>query len=266
MKTPGSSAGPTHARGPELAFAARLFDLLSTLESSFVIGLAKSRVRGLGEQLAFACSALGASEGLAGLESTATTHLAVPVVANRTGHREIAGDLPYDGTILSHVLTGGSTYSVSLEPGDESVRAFEGWLEETPVAVLAVPIRVGDRVVGGAAFFSSTPFAQEAIEMGERLAEVLGLTAEAFFTERMLFELFARSLPDLLGTTAATSLPEKLLAHLRAMRVSDAYRQRVELAASVGKLTSRTVLEANLAGAVLRSFEAYVAALEGSAG
>jgi hypothetical protein len=260
-------AGTHLARGPEIAFAARLFDLLSTLEASVVIGLAKSRVRGLGEQLAFACTALGASEAVAGLESTATTHLAVPVVANRTGHREISGELPFDGTVLSHVLTGGSTYAVSLEPGDESVHAFEGWLEETPVAVLAVPIRVGDRVVGGAAFFSgSSAFGQEAIEMGERLSEVLGLTAEAFFTERMLFELFARSLPDLLGTTAATSLPEKLLAHLRAMRVSDAYRQRVELAASVGKLTSRTAHEANHAGAVLRSFEAYVAALEGSAG
>jgi hypothetical protein len=255
MKTP---------TGWETAFAARLFDLLSTLESSALIGLAKSRVRGLGEQMAFACLALGASEGLAALESSATTHLWVPVVASRTGHRELGKELPFDGTVLSHVLSGGSTYAVSIEPGDESLRCFEGWLESAPVSALTVPIRVGERVVGGAVFFADdAPFSDDKIEMGERLSEVLGLTAEAFFTERMLFELFASALPELLGKEAATSLPQKLLSHLRTMRVTEAYRQRIKLATTVGKLTSRSALEGQLAEQVLRVFEGYVTSLEG---
>ena len=195
MKTP---------TGWETAFAARLFDLLSTLESSALIGLAKSRVRGLGEQLAFACLALGASEGLAALESSATTHLWVPVVASRSGHRELGKELPFEA-----------------------------------------------------------PFSDEKIEMGERLSEVLGLTAEAFFTERMLFELFASALPELLGKDAATSLPQKLLSHLRSMRVTETYRQRIKLATTVGKLTSRSALEGQLAEQVLRVFEGYVTSLEG---
>lgn len=251
------------ARGWETAFNARLYDLLSTLEASAVIGLAKSRVRGLGEQLAFACTALGASEGLAALEASATTHLWVPVVADRNSHREVNGDVPFEGTILSHVLSGGSTYAVSVEPDDESVRPFHGWLNAPLANALVAPIRVSDRVVGGAVFFSEEPFSEATIEMGERLSEVLGLTAEAFFTERMLFELFASALPELLGKDAATSLREGLLKHVRSMRVGEAYRQRVKLATMIGKLTSRTALEARLCEQVLGVFEQYVRALEG---
>ena len=83
----------------ETAFAARLFDLLSTVEATAVIGLAKSRVRGLGEQLAFACSAMGASEAIAALETSATTHLWVPVVASPSGHREVTIELPFEGPV-----------------------------------------------------------------------------------------------------------------------------------------------------------------------
>lgn len=250
-------------RGWETAFNARLHDLLSTLEASAVIGLAKSRVRGLGEQLAFACAALGASEGLAALEASATTHLWVPTVANRSGHVEVDGDIPFEGTILSHVLSGGSTYAVSIEPEDESVRPFQAWLQSSPTSALVLPIRVSDRVVGGAVFFSEEPFTEDKIEMGERLSEVLGLTAEAFFTERMLFELFASALPELLGKDAATNLRDNLLKHVRTMRLADTYRQRVKLATMIGKLSSRTALESRLCEQVLGVFEGYVRALEG---
>ncbi len=250
-------------RGWETAFNARLYDLLSTLEASAVIGLAKSRVRGLGEQLAFACTALGATEGLAALEASATTHLWVPTVADRSGHQEVNGDVPFEGTILSHVLSGGSTYAVSVEPDDESIRPFQAWLKGTVTSALALPIRVSDRVVGGAVFFGEEPFAEDKIEMGERLSEVLGLTAEAFFTERMLFELFASALPDLLGKDAATNLSESLLKHVRSMRLGDTYRQRVKLATMIGKLSSRTALESRLCEQVLGVFEGYVRALEG---
>jgi hypothetical protein len=70
-------------------------------------------------------------------------------------------------------------------------------------------------------------------------------------------------LPELLGKEAATSLPQKLLSHLRTMRVTEAYRQRIKLATTVGKLTSRSALEGQLAEQVLRVFEGYVTSLEG---
>ncbi|MFO0554084.1 MAG: hypothetical protein U0271_37230 [Polyangiaceae bacterium] len=246
------------------AMTGRLFDLLSTLEASAVIGLAKSRVRGLGEQLAFACLALGASEAFAALETTATTHLTVPVVANPTGHREAGAELPFEGTLLSHVLGGGGTYALSLDAGDELVAPIRPLLEADPVAALVVPVSLGDRVVGATALFSyEAPFGDDKIEMAERFGGVVALTAEAFFTERMLFELFALALPDVLGKDAATSLPTKLLTYLRTMRVAPAYRARLELALAVGRITSRTALEAKLATRVLDAFEGYLAALEG---
>ncbi|NUP04760.1 MAG: GAF domain-containing protein [Polyangiaceae bacterium] len=248
----------------EPAFAARLFDLLSTLEASAVIGLAKSRVRGLGEQLAFACSAMRASEAIAALETSATTHLLVPVVASPAGHREVSMELPFEGTILSHVLGGGSTYALSLEPGDDLVAPLRHLFEADPVAALVIPIRLGDRTVGATALVShAAPFGDAEIEMAERFGEVVGLTAEAFFTERLLFELFSSCLPELLGKEAATSLPEKVMTQLRAMRVAPVYRTRLELALAIGRLTSRTSLEARLATRVLDAFEGYLAALEG---
>ena len=251
----------------DAAFAARLFDLLSTIEASAVIGLAKSRVRGLGEQLAFACAALGAAEAVAALETSATTHLSVPVVASPAGHREVSLELPFEGTLLSHVLGGGSTYAVSLEPGDEMVAPIRPLLEAEPAAALVVPIRLGDRTVGGVAFFSHEgPFPDPAVEMAERFSEVVGLTAEAFFTERMLFELFASCLPELLGKDGATSLPDKVLSFLRGVRVSPVYQTRLALALSIGRLTSRSATEARLATRVLDAFEGYLTTLEGGGG
>ncbi len=246
------------------AFASRLFDLLSTLESTAVIGLAKSRVRGLGEQLAFGATALGASEALAALETTATTHLNVPVVATPLGHREVSLEVPLEGTLFSHVLGGGGSYAVSLEPGDELLSSLAPVLETEPTAALMLPIRLGDHTVGAVAFLrSDAPFSDESLELAERFATVVGLTVEAFFTERVLFELFASCLPELLGKDAATSLPDKLLAHLRTMRVLPEYRARLDLALAIGRLTSRTALEARVASRVLDVFESYVKSLEG---
>ncbi len=251
-------------QAPDSAFAARLFDLLSTLESSAVIGLAKSRVRGLGDQLSFGAAALGASEAVAALETSATTHLTIPVVSNLAGHRETDLEVPLEGTLFSHVLAGGSTYALSLAPDDELLSALAPALETQPVAALVLPIRLGDHTVGAAAFLrDDQPFADEAMDMAERFASVIGLTVEGFFTERMLFELFASCLPELLGKDAATTLPDKLLSHLRGMRVLPEYRARLDLALAVGRLTSRTSLEARLASKVLSAFEAYLAALEG---
>lgn len=257
-------AAMTRAPHEQAAFASRLFDLLSTVEASAVIGLVKSRVRGLGEQLAFACAALRATEALAALETSATTHLMIPVVSTPAGHREVSAEVPFEGTVLSHVLGGGSTYALSLEPGDELLAPLRPVLETDPVAALVVPIRLGDRTVGAAALFSSEgPFEDSALDMAERFGEVVGLTAEAFFTERLLFELFASCLPELLGTDSATSLPEKIMSYLRSIRTAPVYRTRLELALSIGRLTSRTALEARLATRVLDAFESYLTTLEG---
>lgn len=247
------------------AFSRRLLDLLSTLESSAVIGLAKSRVRGLGEQLAFACAALGAAEGLAALEMSATSNLIVPVVADASSHREVHAELPLEGTLLAHVLSGGGAFAVSIEPGDELAAPLLPLLSGEPRAALLVPTRIGDRTVGGVCLVSyDEPFGDDKIAMAERLSEVVGLTVEAFFTERMMFELFASALPDLLGKDAATGLGERLTAHLRQLRLTPTYRRRLELALSIGRLTSRSDLEGRLATRVLDAFERYVAALEGA--
>ncbi len=248
------------------AFSSRLFDLLSTVEAGAVLGLAKSRVRGLGEQLAFACAAMQASEAVAALETSATTHLVVPVVGSPAGHREVALEIPFEGTLFSHVLGGGSTYALTLEPGDELAAPLAPVLEQPPAAAIVVPLHLGDRTVGGVALLSHEgSFGDAQVEMAERFGEVVGLTVEAFFTERMLFELFASCLPELLGKEAATTLPEKLLSYLRTMRVQPVYRTRLELALAVGRIAGRTGAEAKLAARVLEAFEAYIAALEGGA-
>lgn len=249
------------------AFSERLFDLLSTLESGAVIGLAQSRVRGLGQQLAFACSALGCSEALALLETDAMGRLVLPVVASPGGFRESGVEVLPEGTPIAHTLAGGGAQALSVEPDDSSLGPLLELLDVPPTSVLFAPIRLGDRIVGALALFEAegASFDDAKIELAERLAEVVALTVEAFFTERMLFELFAQALPDLLGPTAATSLPKALERHIHRMHVAPEYRSRLALALAVGRVASRTDAEARLARRVLDAFEKYMIALEGGA-
>ena len=64
------------------AFAVRLRDLLATLESTALLSVAEGRMRGLGEQLQFACMALPCDEALVALELGGLGRLRVPGVAN----------------------------------------------------------------------------------------------------------------------------------------------------------------------------------------
>ncbi|HTJ82328.1 MAG TPA: hypothetical protein VL400_11455 [Polyangiaceae bacterium] len=250
----------------ERAFSARLSDLLSTLESTATLGLAESRIRGLGEQLAFACAALPCAEALVALESQAMGRLRVPVVGHAGGFREVDLEIVPEGTPFSYALAGGGTQALTLEPDDPSLGAVRGVLATPPTAALFSPIRMGDGVVGALVLTTDEgSFADQRVEMAERLASVVALTAEAFFTERMLFELFARALPDVLGKDAATSLPRALVRHVHSMRLSPAYQRRLELAVAIGRLTAKSDLEARLCSRVLEAFDGYLSALEGGA-
>lgn len=252
-------------RAEQAAFSARLADLLCTLESAALVGSARTRVRGLGEQLRFACLALPCTEALVALEVTSMDRLVVPAVADQTGHREVGLDLHPEGTPLSYLLAGGAGHAIELAEDDAAIAPLRAAISSSPRGAIFVPIRVGDRVVGGAVLLSDDgPMGDGQLEMAERLGEVLALTVESFFTERALFELFATALPDLLGKDAPTSLPKALEDHIRALRVAPLYRRRLELATAVGKIAGRTDLEAELAGRVLGAFEQYIAALEGS--
>lgn len=255
----------TLLRAEQAAFSSRLSDLLATLESAVLVGSARTRVRGLGEQLRFACLALPCTEALAALEVRSMDRLVIPAVATAAGHREVDVEVHPDGTPLAHLLAGGAGHALELAEGDAALAALAPALSSSPRGAIFVPVRLGDRVVGGAVLLSEEgPLSEGQLEMAERLGEVLATTVDAFFTERALFELFAQALPTLLGRDAPTSLPAALEAHIRALRVAPAYRRRLELATLVGRVAGRTELEAELAQKVLVAFESYVAALEGS--
>ena len=200
----------------QMAFSSRLQDLLGTLESGAIISLARSRVRGLGEQLRFACLALGCTEALVALEMTAMDRLVIPAVADANGFREVHHELLPDGTPIAYLLAGGAGHSVEILEEDAAVKPLVPVLAHTPKGAIFSPIRLGERFVGAVVLLSSEgPMSESQLEMSERLTEVLALTAESFFTERALFELFALALPDLLGPGAPTSLPRALEDHIR---------------------------------------------------
>jgi hypothetical protein len=254
-------------RAEQAAFSSRLQDLLGTLESAAIIGLARSRVRGLGEQLRFACLALGCTEALVALEMTSMDRLVVPVIADGSGHREVNHELLPDGTPIAYLLAGGAGHSIEILDDDAAIAPLRAILGHEAKGAIFSPVRVGDRFVGASVLLSSEgPLTDAQLEMSERLSEVLALTIESFFTERTLFELFALALPDLLGPSSPTSLPKALADHIRALRVAPPYRRRLELAQAVGRLAGRTEAEADLAGRVLAAFDAYVTSLVGTRG
>ncbi|WP_437313480.1 hypothetical protein [Sorangium sp. So ce385] len=207
---PGAPPAPARAlpphphalRSPLAPFTARLRDLLSTVESAALLGAVEARVRGLGEHLRFACLAMPCSEALVALEMEALGRLTVPVVANAAGHRTEGAELQPSGTPFAYLLGGGGGHAVALVDGDPMIAPLRPLLNAAPVCAIFVPIRVGASTVGGAALFShDAPLGGRELDMAERLAEVLALTVESFRTERVVFELFARAMPDLLGQT-----------------------------------------------------------------
>jgi GAF domain-containing protein len=261
-----SSHDAAPIRGVAGSFSIRLRDLLCTLESTALLGAAEGRVRGLGEHLRFACLALPCSEALLALEIEALGRLSVPVVASPDAWRTTNHEFLPSGTPFAYLLGGGGGHAAEIIEGDPMIACLRPILSDAPVSGLFVPIRLGDAVVGGAALLShDTPFSDRHLEMAERLSEVLALTVESFRTERVIFELFARALPDLLGEDALTSLPRGLMHHIHTLRLTPTYKRRLALAVLVGKLADRGDGEARLAAEILTKIDEYARGLEGSA-
>lgn len=258
------------------AFTVRLRDLLATLESSALLGAAETRLRGLGEQLQFACMALPCSEALVALEVAHLGRLQVPGVATEQGWRATELEFLPSGTPFAYLLGGGGGYAAELEELDPMLEALRPVLDTVPRHAIFVPVRVGGTAVGGAALLRDKELVQATAEqsgeqvlaMCERLAEVLALTLESYRTERVLLQLFARMLPDLCAPDAPTSFPAALQGHLHELRLSPAYRRRLQMAELIGRIAAQGEPETRLVTDLLERFGSYIAELvdEGPAG
>lgn len=248
---------------PPIAFEARLRDLLSTLEASALVGSTEGRIRGLGEHLRFACMAMPAGQALVALELASLGRLHVPVVADAQSYSTPDLEFMPSGTPFAYLLAGGSGHSAHLGADDPMIAPVRPVLSGEPTSGMFLPLRVNESVVGGVALFTfAEPFADHHLEMGERLAEVLALTVESFRTERILFELFARALPDVLRDVP-TSFAASLSRYIHAMRLPPVYRRRLELAASVARVADRGEAEAQLVIDLLDRIDQYARTLTG---
>lgn len=242
------------------AFSARLKDLLMTLEPFSLLGSASSRVRGLGEQLRFACLAVPCDEALVALEIETLGRLAIPVIATADEARATELEILPSGTPFAFLLGGGGGHAAEIGEDDPMIAPFASMLWAPPASGIFVPVRAGDSVVGGAALFAreKKAFGDRELAMAERLAEVLSLTVECFRTERALFEVFCRALPDLLSTDAPTTLRAALDRHIAVMRAAPSHKRSLELAASCARLASLGDAEARLAADIMDRVEAHL--------
>ncbi len=250
------------------SFALRLRDLLSTLEAAAIIGAAEHRMRGLGEQLQFACMTFPCDEALVALELATLGRLRVACVASAERWRSSDLELLPSGTPFAYLLGGGHGYAVELDPGDELMQALSraATLDTSPSHGLFVPIRLGGSVLGGAALLRATPLGDDALDKAERLAEVLSLTIESHRSERVLLSLFAAALPDLVADDAPTDFADALESYIHQLRVGADYRRRLALAEAIGRIAANGERETLLATEVLQGFERYVKALSSGDG
>lgn len=240
------------------SFAVRLRDVLATLESSALIGAAEARVRGLAEQLQFACLALPCAEALAALELARLGRLRVPGVASADGWRASELEFPPSGTPFAYLLGGGTGYSAELTPDDPMLSLLAPVLQSQPTHALFVPVRVGTSVMGGVALLFEDNPSEEQLTMAERLSEVLALTLEAYRTERVLLALFAAVLPDLCSPDAPTGFTAGLEKYIHRLRITPEYRRRIELAEVVGRIAANGPAETRLVGDILGRVDGYV--------
>jgi len=246
------------------SFAVRLRDLLSTLEATALLGAADVRLRGLGEQLQFACLALPCDEALVALELANLGRLTVPGVATSGGWQPT--DLAFlpSGTSFAYLLGGGAAFAAQLEKDDDMLATLAPVLSTSPRHALFAPIRLGGEVLGGVVLLrSEAGYDDEALAMAERLAGVLSLTIETHRTERVLMQLFATALPDLVA--GPTDFAEGLARYVHQLRVSPVYRQRLALADAVGKVAGQGTAETELALGLLGQIGRYVDDLSGDA-
>ncbi|RLB51318.1 MAG: hypothetical protein DRI90_23030 [Deltaproteobacteria bacterium] len=237
----------------------RLRDLLATLEVSSLLGAADNRVRGLGEQLQFACMALPCDEALVALELAQLGRLRVPGIATAEAWRAVELDFLPSGTPFAYLLGGGGAFAAELEPDDAMLQVLSTELSTSPRYGLFVPIRVGGSVLGGAALLrDGKSIGDSELAMAERLAEVLALTIESYRTEQVLLQLFATALPDLCAPDALTGFMGSLGEYIHQLRLSPEYRNRLELAEAIGRVAASGSAETRLATGIIERVEDYI--------
>jgi hypothetical protein len=248
------------------SFAVRLRDVLATLETTALIGAVDARVRGLGEQLQFACLALPCDEAFVALELNALGRLTIPGIAGPEGWRANEHEILPSGTPFAFLLGGGSGFATEIQEGDALLEALgPGALSTRPQYATFVPIRVGASVLGGAALLrEQDPFGDAELNMAERLGEVLSLTVESYQTERVLLSVFATVLPDLCSPDPATDFAEGLARYLHSLRIGPEYRRRLQLAETVGRIAAAGAAETRLVDDVLTRVDGYLRELTGA--
>jgi hypothetical protein len=249
------------------SFAVRLRDVLGTLETAAILDAAETRMRGLGEQLQFACLALPCDEAFVALEVATLGRLSVPGVANAEEFRVEERQLMPSGTPFAYLLGGGAGFATDLEAGDPLLVELGPLLRSSPRHAAFVPISVGGSVLGGVALLrGEASFGDADLSMAERLGTVLSLTVESYRTERVLLSLFARLLPDLCAGDAPTDFSAALGRYIHQLRVSPVYRQRLELAETIGRIAAGGAAETRLVVDVLARFDGYLRQLTGANG
>jgi hypothetical protein len=251
---------------PLTAFVVRLRDLMSTLEASTIIANVESRVRGLREQLQFACIALPCDEALVAIEREAFGRLHVPVVVRADDWAEPGIDFLAPGTPFAQLLAGGEPFAQSIHDDDPALEPLRGALRSRPRSACFSPVRCGSAVVGGVALLRDAESGDREVRLAQHLGHVLSMTIETFRTERVLFELFARSLADVLAPEIGTTLGASLERTVRTLRVDPEYARKLRLALLCGAVASRGVTEAQLVTDVLERFDRYFAGLERAPG
>lgn len=249
-------------RQPSSAFVARLRDLLATIESAALVSNVETRVRGLREQLQFACIAMPCDEALVAIERVEFGRLHVPVVARAHDWSHPEADFLAPGTPFAQLLAGGVAFAQSLDEEDRSIEPLRPLLRSRPSWASFAPLRLGGVVAGGVACLREGPMSDRDLSLTEHLGSVLSLTIESFRTERVLFELFARALPDVLEPELGTSLASSLEVAIRALRTQPEYVRRLKLASLCGVVAARGPEEATLVQDVLERFERYFRLLD----
>jgi hypothetical protein len=248
------------------AFAARLADILATLESTAMLGAVERRVRGLDGLLRFACASVPCDEAFVAVEREHLGRMHVPGVATTDAWRPASVDLPPLGTPFSYLLAGGSGHMVDLDAEDPLLESLRGVVTSSPRQGAFAPIRLGADVVGGLALlFAERRSGDRELVLAERLADVAAGTIEAYRTERALLEVFAAVVPELCATDGETGFSRGLERFVHRLRLTPDYRRKLALADAVAKVARRGEAESALAIGVLTQLERYATTLEGSA-
>ena len=249
------------------AFAARLLDVLSTLESTAVLGAAERRLRSLGSLLRFACVTVPCDEALVAIELEHLGRMHVPGVATADEWRPADVELSPLGTPFAFLFAGGGGHAAELVPDDPMLAALAGLLRSTPRHGVFVPVRLGAEVVGGVALLDgSRRTGDRELLLGEQLADVTSGAVEAYRTERALLEVFALALPELVSSDGETGFARELERYVHSLRLAPEYRRRLALAGAIGRLAGHGDAAVELAARLIADVERYLDGLGAAVG